>query len=105
MEDIELCTLLANTLDNAIEASIKITDVRKRRISLKVRCMNGNLSCEIMNAKNNRIIEKNGLFETDKSDRCSHGQGLRSVKQIVNKHNGEIKIEHTENIFKVIIFI
>lgn len=105
LEDIELCTLLANTLDNAIEASIKITDVRKRKISLKVRCMNGNISCEIMNAKNNQIIEKNGLFETDKSDRCSHGLGLRSVKQIVNKHNGEIKIEYTDDIFKVIIFI
>lgn len=105
MEDMEMCTLLANTLDNAIEASVKIADIRKRWISLKVRCRNGNLSCEIENVKENKITEKNGLFETDKSDSSVHGLGLRSVTQIVKRHNGTIKIAYTEDRFKVTVFV
>ena len=35
LTDIELCSLFANTLDNAIEACVKIKDREKRRITLK----------------------------------------------------------------------
>ena len=75
LTDIELCSLFANTLDNAIEACVKIKDREKRRITLKARSVNGHFSYEIVNAKENKVTERNGSFETDKEDKGSHGIG------------------------------
>ena len=83
LTDIELCSLFANTLDNAIEACVKIKDREKRRITLKARSVNGHFSYEIVNAKENKVTERNGSFETDKEDKGSHGIGLWNVRQIV----------------------
>ena len=105
LDDIELCSLFANTLDNAVEACEKIREREKRRISLKARCRNGHFSYEIVNSKENRVTEKNGNFETDKSDRLSHGIGLRSVRQIVRKYEGEMDVSYTEDTFSVTIFV
>ena len=105
LDDIELCSLFANTLDNAVEACEKIREREKRRISLKARCRNGHFSCEIVNSKENKITEKNGNFETDKDDRSSHGIGLRNVRQIVQKYRGEMDVSYTEDTFSVTIFV
>ena len=83
LTDIELCSLFANTLDNAIEACVKIQEREKRRITLKARSVNGHFSYEIVNAKENKVTERNGSFETDKEDKGSHGIGLWNVRQIV----------------------
>ena len=105
IDDIDLCSLFANTLDNAVEACEKIAEREKRRISLKARCRNGHFSYEIVNSKENRVTEKNGNFETDKSDRLSHGIGLRNVRQIVRKYEGEMDVSYTEDTFSVTIFV
>ena len=105
IEDIDLCAIFANTLDNAIEACMKISEADRRRILLKARCVNGNFSFEIENTKENAVTEKNGNFETDKEDRHSHGIGLRSVRQIVQKYNGEIRIDYTGETFRVTVFL
>ena len=105
LDDIELCSLFANTLDNAVEACEKIREREKSRISLKARCRNGHFSCEIGNSKENKITEKNGNFETDKDDRSSHGIGLRNVRQIVQKYRGEMDVSYTEDTFSVTIFV
>ena len=88
MEDIDLCSLFANTLDNAIEACMKIPDEKKRRITLKARSKNGNFSYEIANSKENQVMERNGELRTDKEDKSSHGIGLKNVRQIVQKYAG-----------------
>ena len=41
MEDIDLCALLSNTLDNAIEACRKIPEASERFLSVKARCQKG----------------------------------------------------------------
>ena len=105
MDDIDLCSLFANTLDNAIEACMKIPPGKKRRITLKARCINGNFSYEIVNTKDNLIREKDGSFVTDKEDSGSHGIGLRSVRQIVSRHGGELEVRYTEDTFQVTVFL
>lgn len=105
LTDIELCSLFANTLDNAIEACVKIKDREKRRITLKARSVNGHFSYEIVNAKENKVTERNGSFETDKEDKGSHGIGLWNVRQIVQKYEGEMDVSYTDETFSVTILI
>lgn len=106
LDDVSLCTIFANTLDNAIEACLKIDSAQERRIQLKCRYTeNGYFSFELINSKNNPITERNGQIISDKEDRKLHGIGLSSVRGIVDRYKGTLDLSYDECSFKVIILI
>lgn len=106
IDAISLCSLFSNTLDNAIEASLKIPDPRDRSISVKARVTeNGFFTYEITNAKINEISEQKGVLQSDKKEPSSHGLGLLNVKEAVEKYNGSLDISYTKDSFTVTILI
>lgn len=106
IDDVSLCTVFANTLDNAVEACLKMEDKEDRYISVKARYTeNGYFSYEIKNSKRNEIKMRRERFITDKADSLSHGVGISSVKEIVEKYAGTIDISFTEEEFKVVVLI
>ncbi|MEZ3437019.1 MAG: GHKL domain-containing protein [Lachnospiraceae bacterium] len=105
MEDIDLCSLLSNTLDNAIEACKRISQASERFLNVKARCQNGFFSYKVVNAKVNEVVEENGNFITSKKDAGSHGIGLKNVKQIIAKYDGYIEITHDELSFTLVVMI
>lgn len=105
IDDISLCSLFSNTLDNAIEACEKIQDTSKRQISLKARFEKGYFSYEISNSKNNTITVKKDRFITEKADKTVHGFGVRNVRDMVDKYAGNMDISYTNNRFTVTILI
>ncbi len=106
IDDISLCTIFANTLDNAIEACLKIPQTGARRLSVKARCtQNGYFSYEIVNSKQNTITEKKGQLLTDKANRQLHGLGITAVREMVEKYRGTMDISYTEEEFRVVILI
>lgn len=106
IEDIDLCSILGNTLDNAIEACQKIPESSSRSISVKARCKNGFFSYEILNSKINTVAKEKGAFLTDKKDSSSHGIGLKTVRNIVDKYHGTLRISYdTETFCLTMVFI
>lgn len=105
IDDIDLCSILGNTIDNAIEALRKVPELSERTLSLKARYTNGFFSYEIKNTKINEIQQKGGRFLTDKIEKEAHGIGLRSVQTIVEKYNGDMDISYTNDTFTVTIMI
>ena len=106
IDAISLCCLFSNTLDNAIEASMKIPDVRQRHVSVKARVAeNGYFTCEITNAKNNAVTEQKGRLISDKEDGTIHGLGLSNVREMVEKYHGTMDISYTEDRFTVTVLI
>ena len=106
IDAVSLCTVFANTLDNAIEACRKIPEPEKRRISLKARyAENGYFSYEIVNSKRNEIRKKKDAFLTDKEDARSHGLGIASVQDVVRRYEGTLDISYTEDEFRVVILV
>lgn len=44
---------------------------------------------------------KNGKIQTSKEDKAYHGYGLKSMKNIVKKYNGIMKISTEDDIFRL----
>ena len=106
IDAISLCCLFSNTLDNAIEASLKIPNIQERHISVKARITdNSYFTYEITNTKRNRITEQDGRLRSDKEDIAAHGLGLSNVREMVEKYNGTLDISYTEASFTVTVLI
>lgn len=99
----DLCTILSNLLDNAVEA-VERTG-RKGNISLTIRKINYFLMIRLMNS----CIEKNNSFDalpkTTKKDKTMHGWGLQNVQETVQKYGGTLKFRQEENQFIVDVMI
>ncbi|EIS9209310.1 ATP-binding protein [Clostridioides difficile] len=104
IEMADVCSIFSNMLDNAIEACIKIEDVDiKRFIKLKGTSLNDFFIIKCKNIKSNKF-DKNNIM-TDKQDKFLHGIGISSIKKSVEKYNGNVEINTSENEFTMIIYI
>ena len=83
--DTELCSLLSNALENAIQASKQIADSNKRYIKLRVYSKNTKLCIDIRNSYQAEPIFQQGL---PVSKEQGHGFGTKSMAHIVEKHGG-----------------
>lgn len=83
--DTELCSLLSNALENAIQASQKIADSKKRIIRLRVHSKNNKLCIDLRNIYQTEPIFRQGL---PISKEQGHGFGTKSMVHIVEKHGG-----------------
>ena len=106
VEATDLCSIFSNMLDNAIEACKKIesSDI-KRKIKLRGAIVNKYFVIRCENTKVNPInIDKDNII-TDKKDSFLHGIGISSIRNSVEKYNGNVEIKTEENRFVMIIYI
>jgi two-component system sensor histidine kinase AgrC len=83
--DTELCSLLSNALENAINACNKITDSDKRHIHLRIYSKNTKLCIDIRNTYQVEPVFHQGL---PVSKEKGHGFGTKSMAHIIEKHGG-----------------
>lgn len=102
VSDADLCTILANTLDNAIEAASAAED---KWVQARARVVNDHLAYEVKNSKKNKIIKKDEQFVTSKENKGIHGLGLKSVTSVVQKYNGTINAEYSDGTFSLTVLI
>ena len=71
--DIDICVLLANLLDNAIEASLNVDSTQ---ITVSIRNEKNYLCILIRNRIESSVLEENGQLHTTKKDKSKHGLGV-----------------------------
>ncbi|MBP1853641.1 sensor histidine kinase [Metaclostridioides mangenotii] len=97
---LDISTIFANSLDNAIQACDKIKDETiPKRIDARVKYVNNFCVIKIINSKVNDIIKKKDKILTDKKDGIMHGLGISNIKDAVQKYDGDVVIDYTENEF------
>lgn len=98
LSDLDLCSLLGNSLDNAIEACLKFSYDDLKKLSLKARSKNGFLSLQLNNSICEKAINNNGKYLSTKKEPL-HGLGLSKIADIVKKYNGTESIDQTDGEF------
>lgn len=100
LDDMDLCVIFANSLDNAIEACEKIEDSRVKRIQMRAVCDRGYFFYNIKNTANGRVeMDNKKEIPTNKKDSINHGFGLANIRKSVQKNNGNINIISKEEEF------
>lgn len=106
MSEIELFGLLGNALDNAIEATLGVTDESKRVIGFKIHTTNELVTINVQNSYSGSVeFGADGLPLTTKADKAYHGFGIKSMKYIVEKYGGDLFVEADGDIFKLNILL
>ena len=105
IDDVSLCTIFANLLDNALEAAACIPEKENRRLALKARLLNDALCIEVENTFAGELKEVKGRLATTKEKTEGHGYGPRSVQDVVELYGGQMQISHDGGVFRVVIWI
>ena len=106
IDDLDLCIVLGNLIDNAIEACEKINDKEVQKvIQVSARIYLNQIYIKVINSKNNKVEKRNNKFLTSKKDKKNHGIGLENVKEAVHKNHGDIEIKDSKNTFEVSLYM
>ena len=106
IDNLDLCIVLGNLIDNAIEACEKINDKDVQKfIQVSARIYLNQIYIKVINSKSNRVEKRNGKFLTSKRDKKNHGIGLENVKEAVHKNHGDIEIKDSKNTFEVSLYM
>lgn len=101
---IDLCIILSNALDNAIEANRLVEPESERFIRVKV---HGNETFSVISVSNPTAraprTNAEGEFVTSKPDGESHGFGLKSIENTAKKYNGEQIAKCEDNVFTLVV--
>ena len=93
LQDSELCSLLSNLLDNAIDACLE-TELENPAIDLTVLRQQSYLSITVTNPVSEAVPPEERLrLISTKADRHLHGYGTRIIRRVARAHNGVCRNE------------
>lgn len=92
----DMCVILSNALENAVNAVCKITDGGQKTISLECKTKNKRLAFALSNTYRGEISFEHGL---PKNSADGHGLGTRSIAAIVKKYGGACSFEVQNGVF------
>ena len=98
IENSDLCTVLANLIDNAVEAAKQTPGPRFVEIEAAVR--NGFLALSVANSIAAPVEIKGNRIRTTKGDTRMHGIGLRNVERTAKDYHGQMMLSCTDTRFQ-----
>lgn len=90
MADADLCILLSNLLDNALEACERVEDPSARFVELELELRGDLLLIRCVNTAPPR--PSGGPFVTTKPDMKSHGLGIPAMGRVVEQYHGVLEL-------------
>ncbi len=110
LQTLDLTSLVGNLLDNAIEACSKLPNEGQRIIHFDVRRKNGFAVLHVDNCFDPSTLHRDsdGNLETSKTEDVeNHGHGVRSIKVIAQKYDGNAtpSVDRKHNVFNMNVII
>ena len=103
VDEVDLCLVLSNLLENALEASLRTAPVRRQIRVTAYPHAEHMLLLEVVNTFDSEIKEKDGVFLSSK--RKGNGIGIQSVQHIAEKSGGTSSFTWQEGVFTARIML
>lgn len=101
MDVMDLCTVVGNALDNAIECEEKIPEPEKRLIHMTLSSQKGFALLRVENYCEEELAFEDGLPTTTKGDPRYHGYGLKSIRYVARKYGGTVTVRVEKGWFEL----
>ena len=101
MSDVELCSLLGNMLDNAVEACGTLPE-EERFMRVYIGKLKGQLYLSVQNSAGKVRKEKGSYLSTKEGE---HGYGLFRIDRVAKKYGGYVNRQNEEGIFATELLI
>lgn len=102
VSEADLCSLLLNMLDNALEAASKVPPPDLREVECTLQVRQGYLAIKCENTYCGPLcVDEDGQLRTTKPDQSGHGFGLSQMRSIAKKHHSVLDISYTDSRFVV----
>lgn len=96
VSDIDLCVIIGNLIENAIEASMKVQSIEKRFIRIYIGIFKKQFYISISNST---CEKKKRITAFISSKGANHGLGLKRIDNTVKKYNGFINRQNEPGVF------
>ncbi len=103
VDEIDMCLVLSNLLENALEASLRAAPDRRQIEMTAYVHAERFLLIEVENTFDGEINEKNGAFRSSK--RKGNGIGIQSVNHIAEKNGGASTFTHQNGVFSAKVML
>lgn len=101
MTDGDLTVLIGNLYDNAIDANLKVSDVNKRFIHIRILYDSGNVLFMFENATpEEKHTGDRDVWTTTKEDSYAHGFGIKNIDRIVQTYDGYCERDIKDHVFR-----
>ncbi len=99
--DTELCTVLMNLLQNALDANALAPKGTEKWIQVNIHIRGAHLFIGVTNPRFGSIKydEETGLCRSTKEDQTVHGYGLKAVQAVAHKYQSELLLEFPDGLF------
>jgi sensor histidine kinase regulating citrate/malate metabolism len=97
VSDIDLCVLIGNLLDNALEACDGMREDKAKFLRVYIGIFKQQLYISVTNSTDELVRKINPEFITTKKG--NHGHGLKRIDNIVNKYGGFINRKNEPGVF------
>lgn len=104
VSEVDLCVILGNLLDNAMEACLRIKEEENRFIRVYIDMMKGQLYIYVMNSAAD-IPKRFGKIYLTNKDNNKHGFGLLRIDRVVEKYHGYLERQDEEGVFATEILL
>lgn len=97
----DLCVILGNTLDNAIEACENLPIENRKTITVVSNCNSGFMFLSISNPIHEKVKINKNHISTTKENKTLHGFGLYSLNSVVKNYDGSVELNSTDDNFTI----
>jgi sensor histidine kinase YesM len=98
INDVDLCNLIGNMLDNAIEGSLS-TEPETKLVEINISNNGKNVVVRVENTIGTSVIDTNPNLNTSKKDSGEHGYGIKNIKSICKKYRGDFDYYENKGMF------
>ena len=105
IEPVDLCAIITNLLDNAIDGAEKCPEYIDKKIAITIRRIHQFILIRVTNSSATPPVQHNGQLVTSKKDKQKHGWGIKSVISTAEKYNGTVEYNYTDFMFSVSVML